>query len=101
MDVKHVLVTCCFNMIKINDINENGNFERLFHNTSPNRLVQYINSNDNYKSAGYPNDPKIHIRDSYAPSPYYCPSTRKVSKLSKWESILNCCYQYPRMKPQD
>ena len=50
-----------------------------------------------YNNKIFPNNPHIHLRLCDATSSYNFPSPITGSKIPKWECILNCCYDFPRM----
>ena len=49
-----------------------------------------------YKNQAFPNNSHIHLRACDAASSYHCPSPITGYNLSKWDCILNYCYDCPR-----
>ena len=72
--------------------------DKLYINSAPTKLLQ-ISKNYfiEYQNKTFPNNSHIHLISCDAASSYHCPSPITGSKIPKWDRILNCCYDFPRM----
>ena len=67
--------------------------DQLYINYASTRLLQISKINNQI----FPNNSYIHLSACDSESSYHCPFPITGSKIPKWDCILNCCSDYPRM----
>ena len=72
--------------------------DKLYINSASTRLLQISNNYFiEYNNQVFPNNSHIYLKSCDAMSSYNFPSPITGSNISKWDCILNCCSDCPRI----